>query len=164
MAIAPKRSAPTVGAVASFVKGQGVKLFPLLPTQPAPAPVAQSSYVVGADSVAFSVEAGQTITVTFPNLPTRSTANPRSIAQSGGSVAVSTLNLLHFALALSDVTGVFPKAAPLAVDVKRVRVPGPFLGGGTSYQVFQAVITGASGGGASGNVAANLTLLVAGSG
>jgi hypothetical protein len=163
MAVPPKRQSPQVGTVNSFATGVGLRVGALLPTQPAPPPVDQTSYVTATDSVAFSVAAGQTITVTFPNLPNRSAANPRGLAQSGGSLAVATFNTLHFAVALQGVTGPAPTATPLAVDVKRVRVPGPFLGGGNTYEVFQATITGSTAGGSSGNVVGTLTLMVEGS-
>lgn len=163
MAVAPNRPPPQVGSTVAFTSKVGLKQYPLLPSMPAPPPITQSSYLVGADTVAFDVDAGETITVTFPNLPNRSTANPRGLPQSGGSIAVAVFDTLHFAVALQGVTGTSPAATPQVVDIKRVRVPGPFLGGGNTYLVFQAVIVGAAVP-SSGNVVGTLTYMVSSSG
>jgi hypothetical protein len=122
--------------------------LPLLPIIPAPAPVEQSSYVVGSDSSSFVIEPYQTIVVTFPNLPRRSVAsNPLGLRQVVADIPVRQYDQLQFTVSLQGVAGVGLTIMPIAVDTAGVRTPGPFLGGGNTYRTFQAKVTaGATGG------------------
>lgn len=142
----------------------GLGYAPMLPVMPLPPPatsIPQQSLLVGTDTVMFTVKPFQTVTVTFPNLPTRvPTANPLGLRGAATAVKVRSYDTLHFGLSLQNVSGTLPKISPLTVDASRARAPGSFLGGGNSYGTFQAVIT-AGAQGASGEVVGTLTYQVA---
>lgn len=112
------------------------------------------------DCVAFSVEAGGTTTVTFPNLPVRNTAanplDPTIVSQSPLSVQPQN-HLLFTAFAQGETAHV--SVRPVAVDAKNARNVGPFLGGSNTFLTFQAEIT-STGPPASGFVVGQLHLAV----
>lgn len=162
MAVAPSRQPTSVTSAVTFTGKKGLVHRPLLPVMPAPVPAQQTSYTIATDSVSFTLAPYKSVTLTFPNLPNRSTANPRSMLQAQQTpLAVATGNTLHFGVALQGVTGTPPTVSPQSIDVKNVRVPGPFFGGGSSYKTFQAVVTAGSTA-CSGTAVGSLTLMVEG--
>lgn len=163
MATPQSRQPASVASAVTFIGTKGPVHRPLLPSTPAPAPAAQTTYPIASDSVAFTLRPRQSLTLTFPNLPNRSTANPRDMLQAQQTtLGVAVGNTLHFAVALQGVTGTPPTVTPQAVDVKNVRVPGPFFGGGSAYKTFQAVVT-AGPDGCAGTAVGTLDLMIGGS-
>ena len=162
MAVQPSKQPRNVQQTFSplpAVKGAPTPHLPMFPIQTGTPPVEQTSTTVASDSVAFTVKPHQTITVTFPNLPSRAPLqNPLGLRQVVSDIAVRPLDQLHFSVSLQGVTGAQPTVKPLAVDTSNVRTPGPFLGGGNAYRTFQATITAGSTG-ASGTAVASLVYL-----
>lgn len=163
MATPQSRQPASVAAAVTFTGTKGPVHRPLLPSTPAPAPAAQTTYPIATDSVSFTLAPYKSITLTFPNLPNRSTANPRNMLQAQQTqLGIAVGNTLHFAVALQGVTGTPPTVTPQAVDIKNVRIPGPFFGGGSSYKTFQAVVT-AGPAACSGTAVGSLDLMIGGS-
>lgn len=155
----PSRQPANVASSTQFVPSHGPMIARTLPESPALPPLTQTSYNAAADTVSFDVAPYASQTVTFPNLPNRTNANPlNALTSQQGQIRVAPFNLLHFSVALQNVSGGTPTVTPQAIDAKLVRIPGPFLGPNV-YTVFQATIT-AGAQGAKGSVVGTLTLMV----
>lgn len=156
----PGQRAPS-GATATLTHGaKGPALQPAQTTSPAAPNVPQTSYVLSADAVPFSLPAGGgSVDVTFPNMPVRrGVTNP--LTPLGTSQApyspLATDTLILMAMAQGESAPVV--AQVFAIEKSGARAPGPFLQGGNTYTAFGATISGTAA--ATGTVVGLLVLMV----